>query len=59
MKAFGHLFMAAAALVLALPMAIVAGAALNGGRTMLFPPKDPTLARFASSSSASRPGPKR
>lgn len=35
------------ALVLALPILVVMAAALNGGRTMLFPPEDPTLARFA------------
>ncbi len=28
------------------PILVVCGAALNGGRTMLFPPRDPTLARF-------------
>lgn len=46
MRALGHIYMALAALVLALPIVVVSGAALNGGRTMLFPPKDPTLARF-------------
>lgn len=38
--------MALCAVFVALPIVIVAGAALNGGRTMLFPPQDPTLARF-------------
>ena len=38
--------MAACALVLAAPIAVVAAASLNGGRTMLFPPEEPTLARF-------------
>lgn len=47
MRIGGHIFMALAGLVLALPILVVAGAALNGGRTMLFPPQDPTLARFA------------
>jgi putative spermidine/putrescine transport system permease protein len=46
MRALGHIYMGLAALVLALPIVVVSGAALNGGRTMLFPPEDPTLARF-------------
>lgn len=46
MKVAGHLFMALSALVLALPIVVVSGAALNGGRSMFFPPQDPTLARF-------------
>ncbi|MEL7089447.1 MAG: ABC transporter permease subunit, partial [Planctomycetota bacterium] len=46
MRVLGHLYMALSALVLALPIVVVSGAALNGGRTMLFPPKDPTFARF-------------
>jgi len=46
MRVFGHLYMALAALVLALPIVVVSGAALNGGRSMFFPPRDPTLARF-------------
>ena len=41
-----HLFMWLSGLVLALPIVVVSAAALNGGRTMLFPPQDPTLARF-------------
>lgn len=32
---------------LAAPIVVVCAAALNGGRTMLFPPEEPTLARFA------------
>jgi putative spermidine/putrescine transport system permease protein len=44
---FGHLFMTLAAIVVAMPILIVCAAALNGGRTMFFPPQDPTLARFA------------
>lgn len=43
----GRAFLAAAAIGLALPILVVCAAALNGGRTMLFPPEDPTLARFA------------
>jgi len=46
LRLLGHAFMALAAVVLALPIVVVSGAALNGGRTMLFPPQDPTLARF-------------
>ena len=46
MRALRGLFMAACALVLAAPIAVVAAASLNGGRTMLFPPREPTLARF-------------
>ena len=46
MRALGHLYMALSAVVLALPIVVVSGAALNGGRTMLFPPENPTLARF-------------
>jgi len=45
-RIFGHLFMSLAALVVAMPIVIVCAAALNGGRTMFFPPQDPTLARF-------------
>lgn len=41
------LFMGLAAILVALPIIVVSGAAMNGGRTMLFPPEDPTLARFA------------
>lgn len=46
MRGLGQLFMALSAVVLALPILIVCSAALNGGRTMFFPPQDPTLARF-------------
>lgn len=42
----GHLFMALSAVVLSLPIVVVAASALNSGRTMLFPPEDPTLDRF-------------
>ncbi|WP_322890595.1 MULTISPECIES: ABC transporter permease [unclassified Yoonia] len=45
-RTFGHIFMALSGLVLALPIIVVAGASLNGGRTMLFPPEDPNFARF-------------
>lgn len=40
------LLMATAATLVALPIIVVCAAALNSGRTMLFPPQDPTLARF-------------
>ena len=46
LRVFGHLFMAGAAIVVALPILIVCSASPNGGRTMYFPPQDPTLARF-------------
>ena len=46
MRIGGHLFMATCAVVLAMPIVVVCAAALNGGRSMFFPPKDPTLARF-------------
>lgn len=47
MKTFSNMFMALSALVVLLPIVVVSAAALNGGRSMLFPPKDPTLTRFA------------
>lgn len=46
MRMVGHIYMGLSAIVLALPIVVVCGAALNGGRTMAFPPQDPTLARF-------------
>ncbi|QPM91673.1 ABC transporter permease [Pseudooceanicola algae] len=42
----GRIFMTLSGLVLLLPILVVAASALNGGRTMLFPPQDPTLSRF-------------
>lgn len=42
----GRLYMAWSAIVLALPIVVVSAAALNGGRSMTFPPEDPTLDRF-------------
>ncbi len=44
---FGKMFMALSGLMLLLPILVVSASALNGGRSMLFPPEDPTLARFA------------
>lgn len=41
-----HIFMALAALVLAMPIVVVCAAALNSGRSMFFPPREPTLSRF-------------
>ncbi len=46
MRLLASLYMALSALVLALPIVVVCGAALNSGRSMFFPPQDPTLARF-------------
>lgn len=46
MRAMGHLFMALSAVMLALPIVVVSGAALNSGRSMFFPPREPTLDRF-------------
>ncbi|WP_172299210.1 ABC transporter permease [Pseudoruegeria sp. HB172150] len=43
---FGFIFMALSGVVLFLPILVVSASALNGGRSMLFPPQDPTLARF-------------
>jgi len=40
------LYMAWCVLFVAAPILVVCAAALNGGRSMLFPPGDPTLARF-------------
>ncbi|MEM7527123.1 MAG: ABC transporter permease subunit [Pseudomonadota bacterium] len=39
-------YMALCTLFLAGPVVVVMAAALNGGRTMTFPPEDPTFARF-------------
>ena len=47
MRPLGTLYMGVAALVLALPIVVVCSAALNSGRSMFFPPQDPTLKRFA------------
>ena len=41
-----RLYMVACAAFLALPVLVVCAASLNGGRSMFFPPRDPTLARF-------------
>lgn len=47
MRGLGAIYMGLAALVLAMPIVVVCGAALNSGRSMFFPPVDPTLTRFA------------
>ena len=46
MRIAGPLYMGFCAVFLALPIVVVCGAALNGGRSMFFPPRDPTLSRF-------------
>lgn len=46
MRLIGTLYMGLAALVLAFPIVVVCAAALNSGRSMFFPPQDPTFARF-------------
>ncbi len=46
MRVFGALYMGIVALVLALPIVVVCAAALNSGRSMFFPPQNPTMARF-------------
>ncbi len=46
MKLLGRAYMIWCTIFILLPIIVVAGAALNGGRSMLFPPKDPTLDRF-------------
>ncbi|MDO6728198.1 ABC transporter permease [Cognatishimia sp. 1_MG-2023] len=45
-KLISRIFMGTMALWIALPILVVCAAALNGGRTMFFPPEDPTLQRF-------------
>jgi len=40
------LFMGLAAVVILMPIVVVSAAALNGGRSMAFPPEDPTFDRF-------------
>lgn len=46
MRALGAIYMGLSALVLAMPIVVVCGAALNSGRSMFFPPVDPTFRRF-------------
>jgi putative spermidine/putrescine transport system permease protein len=45
-RTIGRLYMAWSVLILALPIVVVSAAALNGGRSMAFPPENPTLGRF-------------
>jgi putative spermidine/putrescine transport system permease protein len=45
-RTFQQLFMLMCATFVALPIFVVCASALNGGRTMLFPPENPTLDRF-------------
>lgn len=42
----GWLYLAWCAVFVAAPILVVCASALNGGRSMLFPPQDPTLDRF-------------
>ena len=44
--AFKQGFMVLCAIYVVLPIMVVCLSALNGGRSMLFPPEDPTLGRF-------------
>jgi putative spermidine/putrescine transport system permease protein len=46
LRAVSNLFLTLAAVLLALPIVVVCGAALNSGRSMFFPPREPTLERF-------------
>lgn len=43
---FQRLFMLVSAAFIALPVVVICASALNGGRTMVFPPQNPTLDRF-------------
>ncbi|MEM7423645.1 MAG: ABC transporter permease subunit [Pseudomonadota bacterium] len=45
-RVLGPAYMALSALFVAMPIVVVSAAALNSGRSMLFPPQDPTLMRF-------------
>lgn len=47
MKLLGRCYMLWCCVFVCLPIFVVCSAALNGGRTMNFPPQDPTLQRFA------------
>ena len=40
---WGHLYVAAILLLLALPLVVVTGVSLNGGQTLRFPPQDLSL----------------
>jgi putative spermidine/putrescine transport system permease protein len=46
LRTLSNLFLTLAAVLLALPIVVVCGAALNSGRSMFFPPREPTLERF-------------
>ncbi len=46
MRIGSMIYMWLSALVLAMPIFVVCAAALNSGRSMFFPPREPTLARF-------------
>ena len=46
MRWIGRLYLIWCAIFVLAPIVVVCAAALNGGRSMLFPPQDPTLDRF-------------
>ena len=46
-RIFEWIYISLAAVVMVLPIIVVCASALNGGRTMLFPPQDPGFGRFA------------
>ncbi len=46
MRLISSIYLGLCALVLAFPIVVVCGAALNSGRSMFFPPVDPTFMRF-------------
>lgn len=46
-RLFARLSMGLVAIGIAMPIVVVCLSALNGGRTMFFPPQDPSLARFS------------
>lgn len=46
LRVLSTLFLALSAVMVSLPIVVVSAAALNSGRTMFFPPREPTLERF-------------
>lgn len=46
LRLLSNLFLALSAVMVSLPIVVVSAAALNSGRTMFFPPREPTLERF-------------
>lgn len=47
MKTMARVYMALCCLFISMPIVVVCAAALNSGRSMLFPPENPSLSRFA------------